>query len=183
VAQSGYPFEQIMVTTADGYCLELHRLPRPNSDRVMFLQVRRASARPCAPCPQQRTEARGSRAPGAVQHGIMDSSYSFIAKGASDGLAFRAFDKGYDVFMGNFRGTSSLKHSSDHISARAYWDFTLDDHGNRDLEAFILEIQRIKSKALAAPPPARAPPRRQRAANQTRTVMPRRGSTGPPQRR
>ena len=172
-----------MVTTADGYCLELHRLPRPNSDRVMFLQVRRASARPCAPCPQQRTEARGSRAPGAVQHGIMDSSYSFIAKGASDGLAFRAFDKGYDVFMGNFRGTSSLKHSSDHISARAYWDFTLDDHGNRDLEAFILEIQRIKSKALAAPPPARAPPRRQRAANQTRTVMPRRGSTGPPQRR
>lgn len=142
-----------MVTTADGYCLELHRLPRPNSDRVMFLQVRRASARPCAPCPQQRTEARGSRAPGAVQHGIMDSSYSFIAKGASDGLAFRAFDKGYDVFMGNFRGTSSLKHSSDHISARAYWDFTLDDHGNRDLEAFILEIQRIKSKDLAAPPP------------------------------
>ena len=87
------------------------------------------------------------------QHGIMDSSYSFIAKGASDGLAFRAFDKGYDVFMGNFRGTSSLKHSSDHISARAYWDFTLDDHGNRDLEAFILEIQRIKSKDLATSPP------------------------------
>ena len=69
--------------TADGYKLELHRLPRPCSDKVMFLQ-----------------------------HGVMDSSYSFVAKGASDGLAFRAFDKGFDVFMGNFRGTSSLRYTT-----------------------------------------------------------------------
>lgn len=81
VKKAGYPFEQCIVQTDDGYLLELHRLPRPGSKNVMFLQ-----------------------------HGVMDSSYSFIANGASDGLAFRAFDKGYDVFMGNFRGTSSLKH-------------------------------------------------------------------------
>ena len=72
-----------------------------------------------------------------LQHGVMDSSYSFVAKGASDGLAFRAFDKGFDVFMGNFRGTSSLRHASDDISARDYWDYTLDDHGNYDLDAFL----------------------------------------------
>ncbi len=65
VRRAGYPFEKVLVSTADGYQLELHRLPKPDSHRVMFLQ-----------------------------HGIMDSSYSFIAKGASDGLAFRAFDKG-----------------------------------------------------------------------------------------
>ncbi|EKX46646.1 AB-hydrolase associated lipase region-containing protein [Guillardia theta CCMP2712] len=92
VMRVGYPFQQIILDTADGYRLELHRLPRHNSDKVMFLQ-----------------------------HGIMDSSYSFVARGASDGLAFRAFDKGYDVFMGNFRGTSSLKHASEDISACDYW--------------------------------------------------------------
>jgi len=89
VQRVGYPFQQLFVKTVDGYKLELHRLPRPESEKVMFLQ-----------------------------HGIMDSSYSFVAKGASDGLAFRAFDKGFDVFMGNFRGTSSLKHASQDISAR-----------------------------------------------------------------
>uniref|UniRef100_A0A7S4KLP2 PDZ domain-containing protein n=1 Tax=Guillardia theta TaxID=55529 RepID=A0A7S4KLP2_GUITH len=119
VMRVGYPFQQIILDTADGYRLELHRLPRHNSDKVMFLQ-----------------------------HGIMDSSYSFVARGASDGLAFRAFDKGYDVFMGNFRGTSSLKHASEDISACDYWDFTLDDHGNFDLDAFIQEIWKIKQQEL-----------------------------------
>ena len=120
VQRVGYPFQQLFVRTVDGYRLELHRLPRPGSDKVMFLQ-----------------------------HGIMDSSYSFVAKGASDGLAFRAFDKGFDVFMGNFRGTSSLKHASDDISARDYWDYTLDDHGNHDMDAFVSEIWRIKRRELS----------------------------------
>lgn len=119
VRRAGYPFEKNLVSTDDGYQLELHRLPKPESNRVMFLQ-----------------------------HGIMDSSYSFVAKGASDGLAFRAFDKGYDVFMGNFRGTSALKHRSDDISAKEYWDFTLDDHANFDIDAFVKEICRIKAKDL-----------------------------------
>lgn len=120
IAKDGYPFQSIMVTTSDGYLLELHRLPRPGSDRVMFLQ-----------------------------HGIMDSSYSFVANGASEGLAYRAFDKGYDVFMGNFRGTSSLRHKKETISAREYWDFTLDDHADRDLDAFVQAINRIKRQDLA----------------------------------
>ena len=79
---------------------------------------------------------------------LQDSSYSFIANGASDGLAFRAFDKGYDVFMGNFRGTSSLKHVQPDISAKDYWDYTLDDHGNYDIRAFIAEIRRTKQKEV-----------------------------------
>lgn len=87
-----------------------------------------------------------------LQHGVMDSSYSFIANGASDGLAFRAFDKGYDVFMGNFRGTSSLKHVHPEISAANYWDYTLDDHGNYDIRAFVAEIRRIKQKEVSQLP-------------------------------
>ncbi|KAJ1474127.1 hypothetical protein T484DRAFT_1833567 [Baffinella frigidus] len=35
---------------------------------------------------------------------------------------------GYDVFMGNFRGTSSLRHKKETISAREYWDFTLEEN-------------------------------------------------------
>jgi hypothetical protein len=38
VRRAGYPFTQIQVQTEDGYILELHRLPRPESDKVMFLQ-------------------------------------------------------------------------------------------------------------------------------------------------
>jgi len=123
VKKAGYPFKQYIVHTDDGYLLELHRLPRPESRNVMFLQ-----------------------------HGVMDSSYSFIANGASDGLAFRAFDKGYDVFMGNFRGTSSLKHVQANISAKDYWDYTLDDHGNYDITAFIRFIRHMKFEEMRVSP-------------------------------
>lgn len=34
VRRAGYPFTQHQVQTEDGYVLELHRLPRPDSDKV-----------------------------------------------------------------------------------------------------------------------------------------------------
>jgi hypothetical protein len=38
---------------------------------------------------------------------------------------------------------------SDDISARDYWDYSLDDHGNHDLDAFVREIWRIKLRDLS----------------------------------
>jgi hypothetical protein len=103
IAHAGYPYKRYRVSTADGYVLTLERLPRRSSRRVVFLL-----------------------------HGIFDSSYAWIAAGARRSLAFRAYERGFDVFLGNLRGSQwSRGHTSAHVDASDYWDFSLDDHGRR----------------------------------------------------
>ena len=88
VEAAGYPYERVRVETADGYQLTVDRLPRPGAKRVAFFQ-----------------------------HGVLDSSYSWVAGGpvgAHGSLAMRAFDDGCDVFLGNFRGcVASRRHRDD----------------------------------------------------------------------
>ena len=48
------------------------------------------------------------------------------------------FDAGFDVFVGNPRGTEYSNPNLDRSSA--YWDFTLEDY-NKDLKAFIAGIK------------------------------------------
>ena len=93
VEAAGYPYERVRVETADGYQLTVDRLPRPGAERVAFFQ-----------------------------HGVLDSSYSWVAGGpvgAHGSLAMRAFDDGCDVFLGNFRGcVASRRHRDDAICAK-----------------------------------------------------------------
>jgi alpha-beta hydrolase superfamily lysophospholipase len=65
------------VRTADGYLLRLVRLPRAESSRVVYFQ-----------------------------HGLLDSASAWVASGAMYGLALRAWAEGFDVFLGNLRGTA-----------------------------------------------------------------------------
>ena len=48
-----------------------------------------------------------------LQHGLLDSSDSFIINEESKALGFVLANKGYDVWIGNTRGN---KHSIEHIS-------------------------------------------------------------------
>ena len=48
--------------------------------------------------------------------------------------------QGYDVFLGNFRGIASLGRTGrGGGGGEGYWDYTLDDHADRDVAAFVDE--------------------------------------------
>ncbi|XP_042014928.1 lipase 3-like isoform X1 [Salvia splendens] len=119
ITELGYPYEAIRVVTADGYVLHLERMPRRDSRKVAYLQ-----------------------------HGILDSSMGWVANGVVGSPAFAAFDQGYDVFLGNFRGLVSREHINTKISSRQYWKYSINEHGTRDIPAMVEKIHEIKISEL-----------------------------------
>uniref|UniRef100_A0AC35U2K2 Abhydro_lipase domain-containing protein n=1 Tax=Rhabditophanes sp. KR3021 TaxID=114890 RepID=A0AC35U2K2_9BILA len=122
----GYPAEKYKTTTADGYILEIHRIPHgkanfPTNKKkpVVFLQ-----------------------------HGLLCTSSVWVLNRPNQSLAFIMADSGFDVFMGNFRGnTYSKKHVNKNLDLDKYWQFTWDQMAKYDLPAMIdkvLEITRVK---------------------------------------
>ncbi|XP_078153224.1 uncharacterized protein LOC144548438 [Carex rostrata] len=124
ITELGYPYEAIKVVTSDGYILLLERLPRRDSQKVVFLQ-----------------------------HGILDSSMGWISNGVVGSPAFAAHDQGYDVFLGNLRGLVSREHVDKNISSRMYWRYSINEHGTRDIPAIIEKIHEIKTSELSKTPP------------------------------
>lgn len=123
VVGQGYPYERYDVITEDGYVLQLERLPQPKSTRVLYFQ-----------------------------HGVVDNSFAWfghIEGEAASALAFRAFDEGYDVFVGTLRGCGgSTGHTRPSISQEEYWDFTVNEHAFQDLPAFVSKIREVKNQDL-----------------------------------
>lgn len=119
ITDLGYPYEAIRVVTADGYVLLMERIPRPNSQKVLYLQ-----------------------------HGLLDSSLGWVSNGVVGSQAFAAHDQGYDVFLGNFRGLASQEHVDKSISSRRYWQYSVNEHGTQDIPAMINKIHEIKMEEL-----------------------------------
>jgi len=121
-AENGFSYEDHMVTTDDGYILNVFRIPGLSSNDE---------------------HANTLKPPVLFQHGILDSANCWIINYADVAPAFVAARAGYDVWLGNSRGnTYSLGHTSlDHNKNEAkYWDFTWDDMGTYDLPAVIDHI-------------------------------------------
>ncbi|GAV58814.1 Abhydro_lipase domain-containing protein [Cephalotus follicularis] len=119
ITELGYPYEAIHVITSDGYVLLLERIPRRDARKAVFLQ-----------------------------HGIMDSSMGWVSNGVVGSPAFAAFDHGYDVFLGNFRGLVSREHVNKNISSRQYWQYSINEHGTEDIPAMIEKINEVKTAEL-----------------------------------
>ncbi|KAJ4961380.1 hypothetical protein NE237_021290 [Protea cynaroides] len=119
ITELGYPYEALRVVTADGYVLLLERIPRRDARKAVYLQ-----------------------------HGIMDSSMGWVSNGVVGSPAFAAFDQGYDVFLGNFRGLVSREHVNKNISSREYWKYSINEHGTRDIPAMIEKIHQVKTSEL-----------------------------------
>ncbi|OMO94634.1 hypothetical protein COLO4_16239 [Corchorus olitorius] len=119
ITELGYPYEAIHVITADGYVLLLERIPRRDARKAVYLQ-----------------------------HGILDSSMGWVSNGVVGSPAFAAFDKGYDVFLGNFRGLVSREHVQKNISSRQYWRYSINEHGTEDIPAMIEKIHEVKTAEL-----------------------------------
>ncbi|XP_057474174.1 uncharacterized protein LOC130762511 [Actinidia eriantha] len=125
ITELGYPYEAIPVVTADGYVLLLERIPRRDSRKVVYLQ-----------------------------HGILDSSMGWVSNGVVGSPAFAAFDQGYDVFLGNFRGLVSREHVDKNISSRQYWHYSINEHGTEDIPAMLEKIHEVKVSELKSNQPA-----------------------------
>lgn len=119
ITELGYPYEAIRVVTTDGYVLLLERIPRRDARKVVYLQ-----------------------------HGVFDSSMGWIANGVVGSPAFAAFDQGYDVYLGNFRGLVSREHVDKKISSQQYWRYSINEHGTEDIPAMIEKIHEVKMSEL-----------------------------------
>lgn len=70
-----------------------------------------------------------------IQHGLMCSSADFLVK---NGVAYQYFKRGYDVWLGNFRGNIfSNEHRVLKPEDPQFWQFTWDQHAEIDLPEMI----------------------------------------------
>ncbi|KAK4752550.1 hypothetical protein SAY87_021348 [Trapa incisa] len=126
ITELGYPYEAMRVVTDDGYVLLLERIPRRDARKAVYLQ-----------------------------HGILDSSMGWVSNGVVGSPAFAAYDQGYDVFLGNFRGLISREHVNKNISSRQYWQYSINEHGTKDIPAMIEKIHKVKTSELFTSPDSR----------------------------
>ncbi|KAF2891758.1 hypothetical protein ILUMI_14415, partial [Ignelater luminosus] len=124
IEKNGYPFENHTVQTKDGYILEIHRIPHG------------------------RNSSGNTGPPVLFVPGYLCSSADWVNMGPENSLGFILADKGYDVWLANYRGTRwSRKHAwlNPDVDRKAYW--SLGNHfqqiGEYDLPAFMNYILNV----------------------------------------
>ncbi|XP_014243862.1 lipase 3-like [Cimex lectularius] len=122
IKQNEYGYEQHKVVTEDGYVLSLHRILPPNG------------ADP------------GKRMPVFLQHGVLASSDSWLVAPKSN-LPFLLVDHGYDVWLGDQRGSAYSKgHVRYSVKDSEYWNFSFHESGMFDISAFIDRVLNVTGK-------------------------------------
>ncbi|KAH8378371.1 hypothetical protein KR093_011015, partial [Drosophila rubida] len=117
IKKYGYPTETHFVTTQDDYVLCLHRIPRVGAQPVLLV------------------------------HGLMSSSAVWVQMGPSQGLAYKLYLQGYDVWLLNTRGNLySKQHKNVNIKPSEYWSFSFHEIGVYDLPATIDMIVSVTSQ-------------------------------------
>lgn len=105
IRKNGYPAEvHRNIETMDGYLLDLQRIPYGLKNK------------------------ENNRTPVLLMHGLMSAAEHWIITGPEKALAYILADSGYDVWLGNARGTS---HSRKHVTLNPdtdsnYWQFRCD---------------------------------------------------------
>ena len=73
-----------------------------------------------------------------LQHGLEDSSSTWVVNFKNQSLAFILSDIGYDVWLGNMRGNKyAQKHERLSPDDEAFWDFSFDEMSNFDLTSMV----------------------------------------------
>uniref|UniRef100_A0A914D230 Partial AB-hydrolase lipase domain-containing protein n=1 Tax=Acrobeloides nanus TaxID=290746 RepID=A0A914D230_9BILA len=118
----GYPAETVQAVTADGYILDMHRIPwskhggndgKPKP--VVFMQ-----------------------------HGLKCSSSNWVVNLPNESAAFIFSDAGFDVWLGNMRGnTYGKNHVNLDPNSHEFWKFSWDEMRKYDLDAMINKVLNI----------------------------------------
>uniref|UniRef100_A0A452IMH2 Lipase n=1 Tax=Gopherus agassizii TaxID=38772 RepID=A0A452IMH2_9SAUR len=108
ICYEGYPSEEYEVLTEDGYYLKINRIPYGPKPAVL------------------------------LQHGLFGQGSNWIENLANNSLGFMLADAGYDVWIGNSRGTTwSQRHQKFSVGQEEFWDFSFHEMGIYDLQAMI----------------------------------------------
>ena len=121
ILQAGYPLEEHVVVTSDGYILSMQRIPRKDAKDVVFFQ-----------------------------HGIFDTALGWVSNGTQGSQAFAAFDRGADVWLGNCRANPPRAHADASRSGAAYWCYSINELGMEDVAAQIFRIHAVKTAELGS---------------------------------
>ncbi|XP_044010330.1 lipase 3-like [Aphidius gifuensis] len=123
IEKSGYLGEQHNVTTEDGYILTVFRILKSPSEFSNKSVDKPVIFMLCA---------------------LPTNSDAWLVRGPKRSLAMQLVDEGYDVWLGNYRGTtygrSHVKLSPDD---KKFWDYSFHEHGYYDVPAsidFVLNI-------------------------------------------
>ncbi|KAH7484366.1 hypothetical protein PRIC1_003675 [Phytophthora ramorum] len=130
VEARGYFVETHKVTTADNYVLTMYRLPKTYDES------------------QSEAEPTANKPVVLLQHGLLDSSFTFVSNFRNQSLAFVLVDAGYDVWLANNRGTTwSREHLTYTDDDDEFWEFSWEDMGKYDLPA---EIDYVLNEAQSS---------------------------------
>ncbi|TYZ66241.1 hypothetical protein PybrP1_001772, partial [[Pythium] brassicae (nom. inval.)] len=125
----GYLVEEHKVITADRYILTMFRLPKSYDETQ-----RNVSAAPNKPVVY-------------LIHGVLDSSITFAVNFRTQSLAYLLADAGYDVWLGNNRGTPYSREHLEYTTAdAAFWDFSFEDMAEYDLPAMINHVLDVSKR-------------------------------------
>lgn len=121
-----YPVEKHHITTEDGYILTLFRIQRKN------------------------TLIREGLKPIFLQHGLLDSSDTWILNDEDKAPGFMLANKGFDVWLGNSRGN---KHSRNHTKynpnkGKQFWEFTFQHMADFDLPAVFTYVNLVTKQKM-----------------------------------
>ena len=120
----GYPIEEHLITTADGFILKVFRIPGRQGESLEFAKSKK-------------------RQPVIFQHGITCSTDNLLDAGEHS-QPYTVADAGYDVWLINIRGN---RYSRDHLTYDKddprYWDFETEKVARYDQKAYWEYIMNI----------------------------------------
>lgn len=116
VQENGYAYEEYTIVTKDSYVLTLHRIPG------------------------RLGEAQTKKPVVYLQHGMDSDAFQWVINSADRAPAFDTVNAGYDVWMGNNRGSQfSVRHMTLDPANREFWQWSFEEMGLYDVPA-LLEV-------------------------------------------